>query len=160
MKTWIKRSLIGLAVVGTLFGGVAVWAHNHYRAGWHALSEQDGARMKEHLVKRVGKRLDLDAVQKAKLGTLADKLREQRNALVGSSTDPRTEVTGLIAGPTFDRAKAGSLIDTKVAALTGKSPEVVAALADFYDSLKPEQQAQVRQFVARGGHRGRHGQGG
>jgi hypothetical protein len=32
---------------------------------------------------------------------------------------------------------------------------VIAAMADFYDSLKPEQQAKVREFMARRG--GRHG---
>ena len=64
---------------------------------------------------------------------------------------------GLIAGSTFDRDKAKALIDAKVGAVNTQSPAVVAAMADFYDSLKPEQQAKVRDFLAsrgRGGHRG------
>ncbi|MDP3222303.1 MAG: Spy/CpxP family protein refolding chaperone [Rubrivivax sp.] len=161
MKTWIKRSLIGLAVAGTLFGGLAAFAHNSYRShGWQAMSAEDAAEMKTKVVDRVGKQLDLDAAQKAKLGLLADKMREQRNALVGSTTNPRAEIQSLMAGPVFDRNKATSLIQDKVGAVNSKSPEVVAAMANFYDSLKPEQQAKVREFMAKGGrgkHGGRHG---
>ena len=154
MKTWIKRTLIGLAAATTLFGGLAAWAHNHHGHGWRAMTEEDAARMKARVVEKVGSKLDLDAAQKAKLGVLADKLREQRNALVGSTTNPRAELQALMAGPTFDRSKASALIQDKVTAVNAKSPEVVAALADFYDSLKPEQQAKVREFMARRGHRG------
>ncbi len=50
------------------------------------------------MVERVGSRLDLDEAQKAKLGVLADQLRAQRNALVGSTTDPRAELQSLVAG--------------------------------------------------------------
>ena len=159
MKTWIKRSLIGLAVAGALFGGLAVWAHSHHRGDWHAMSEADALQMKARVIERVGSRLDLDAEQKARLGVLADKVRAQRNALMGSTTNPRAEVASLISGSRFDRAKATSLIQDKVGALNSKSPEVVAALADFYDGLKPEQQAKVRAFLTQGGGR-RHGHGG
>ena len=84
-------------------------------------------------------------------------LREQRNALVGNTSDPRAEMASLVAGPTFDRAKAKSLVEAKTGAITSKSPEVIAAMADFYDSLKPEQQAKVREFMAKRGHRGWRG---
>ena len=61
-----------------------------------------------------------------------------------------------MAGATFDRAKAKALIDDKTGADQSKSPELIAAIGDFYDSLKPEQQEKVREFMAR---RGRHGWG-
>ena len=154
MKTWLKRTLIGLAAATTLFGGLAAWAHNHHGHGWRTMTEEDAATMKARMVDKVGSKLDLDATQKAKLGVLADKLREQRNALVGSTTNPRAELQALMAGPSFDRNKATVLIQDKVGAVNAKSPEVINAMADFYDSLKPEQQAKVREFMARRGHRG------
>jgi periplasmic protein CpxP/Spy len=157
MKTWIKRTLIGLAAAATLFGGLAAWAHHHHGHGWRALSEQDAAQMKTRLVDKLGSKLDLDAAQKAKLGVLADKLREQRNALVEGSAEPRAELAAMMASTTFDRARAKSLIDAKLAAVNTQSPAVVAAMADFYDSLKPEQQAKVRDYLARSGRHGRHG---
>jgi periplasmic protein CpxP/Spy len=33
----------------------------------------------------------------------------------------------------------------------GKSPELIAAAGEFYDSLKPEQQQKVRDFMAKRG---------
>ena len=159
MKTWIKRTLIGLVGAAAVFGGLAAWAHNSpYRHGWQAMSAEDAATMKAKVIERVGSHLDLDAAQKAKLGVLADKLREQRNALVGTTADPRAELQGLVAGNTFDRARASALIQEKLAAVNTKSPEVVTAMADFYDSLKPEQQAKLREFMARHhGHERGHG---
>ena len=81
---------------------------------------------------------------------LADKLREQRAALVAGTPDPRAELQALVAGASFDRGRAKALVQSKTDALRSKSPEVIAAAADFYDSLKPEQQAKVRDFMSHG----------
>lgn len=160
MKTWLKRTLIGVFGATVLFGGLAACSHRgaHGGYGWHAMSEDDAAKMKARLIEKAGSRLELDEAQKAKLGVLADTLRAQRNALVGTTADPRAELQSLVAGPTFDRAKAKSLIEAKTGAITTQSPNVIAAMADFYDSLKPAQQAKLRELMAsrgRGwGHRG------
>jgi Spy/CpxP family protein refolding chaperone len=115
------------------------------------MTEQDAAAMKARIVQKVGRKLDLDEAQKGKLGALADALREQHNALVGSAADPRAELQRLVSGPRFDREAAGALVQAKVSAVNAKSPALVAAMADFFDSLKPAQQAQLREFVARRG---------
>jgi Spy/CpxP family protein refolding chaperone len=156
VKTWIRRTLIGLvSAIGlaAVLGTTACSSHSH-RHGWHAMGDEDAAKMKARLVDKAGSKLDLDAAQKTKLGVVFDKMREQRNALVGDTRDPRAELQGLVAGATFDRAKAQALVGTKTGAVQAKSPEVIAALADFYDSLRPEQQAKVREYLARGQRRG------
>jgi Spy/CpxP family protein refolding chaperone len=56
-------------------------------------------------------------------------------------------VQALVAGEKFDRARAQALVSEKTAAVNAKSPEVIAALGDFYDSLNPTQQAKVREFM-------------
>lgn len=154
---WVRRALIGLFGATILVGGLSACGHrgDHYGRGMQPMTEQDAAKFKSRMVERVAGKLDLDEAQKARLGIVADKLREQRNAFIGA-TDPRAEVQALIAGPAFDRAKARSLVDAKAAAVTGKSPEVIAAFGDFYDSLKPEQQQKVREFLSerRGWRRG------
>ena len=149
MKPWLKRTLVGVFGASVLFGGLAACSNRHhgYGHGWQALSEEDAANMKAKVVDRISGKLELDDAQKAKLGVLADKLREQRNALVAGG-DPRAEFASVIAGATFDRAKAKTLVDAKTGAISTKSPEVIGAMADFYDSLKPEQQAKVREFMA------------
>ena len=154
MKTWIKRTLFGLFATGALLGGLAACSHGVHRHGWHAMSDTDMAQMKTRLVDRAASKLDLDEAQKAKLGTLADQVQAQRKAFIGNTADPRAELQALMAGATFDRAKATALIEGKVGAVQTQSPAVVAALADFYDSLKPEQQAKLREFMAKRGHRG------
>ena len=50
-----------------------------------------------------------------------------------------------MAGEKFDRARALNLIDEKTRVVQVSSPEVITALADFYDSLNPTQQAEVRE---------------
>jgi Spy/CpxP family protein refolding chaperone len=156
-KPWMKRSLIGLAAIGTLFGGVAAWAHHRHGShfGWQAVSAAEAAPLKARVVEQVGRKLDLDEAQKAKLAVLADQLREGRNAVVTSTPDPRAELRGLVAGATFDRNKAGALVQAQVGAINAQSPALINAMADFYDSLKPEQQAKLRDFMARRGHHGR-----
>ena len=146
MKPWIKRTLFGLFGASLLIGGLSACGHRHDGQGWQASAEEQ-AKFKGKMVDRVSSKLDLNDDQKKKLGTLADKLQEQRAALVGKTTDPRAEVQALVAGDKFDKARAQALISDKTTAISSKSPEVVTAMADFYDSLKPEQQAKVREFM-------------
>ena len=156
MKRWLKRTLIGVFGASVLFGGLAACSHRYHHGGdWNSMSDEDVAKRKAWMIDRVSGRLDLDDAQKAKLGALADQLRAQRQALVGG-TDPRTEIRSLVAGNTFDRAKAKAFIDGKTQTIQTKSPELIAALGDFYDSLKPEQQQKVRDFMSRGHHGWRH----
>ena len=152
MKTWIKRTLIGLFGAGVLFGSLAACSHGpRHGHGWQAMSEEDAAKMKSRIVEKVAGRLDLDEAQKARLGVLADRLREQRNALVAGG-NPREQFRSLVSGSTFDRTGAKALVDAKTEALHTGSPAVIAAFGDFYDGLRPEQQAKLREFLNRGRH--------
>jgi len=150
MRPWIKRTLYGVFGATIVLGGLSACGHRH-EGGWR-MSAEEQAKFRDKMVDRVSGKLDLDAAQKQKLGALADRLREQSAALRGNTADPRAAVQALVAGDKFDRARAQALVSEKTAAVNGKSPEVIAAAADFYDSLKPEQQAKVRGFMER-----RHG---
>ncbi|KNZ33583.1 MAG: hypothetical protein AD742_05295 [Methylibium sp. NZG] len=153
MKAWIKKTLLGLFGVSLLVGGLSACGHRHHGGGMSQVSAEDAAKWRERMLERAGKELQLDAAQKQKLGVVFDKMREQRNALVGSTTNPRAEIGTLIAGATFDKAKAQTLIEQKTGALREKGPEVIAATADFFDTLKPEQQQKVREFLNKRGGR-------
>ena len=155
MKSWIKRTLFGLAGVSIALGGLAACGHRHEGHGWQ-MNAEESAKFRGKMVDRVAGKLDLNADQKKRLTTLADKLHEQRSALAGQGGDPRVQVQALVAGEKFDRMKAQALVTEKTAAVNGKSPEVITALADFYDSLNPTQQQKVRDFMQhrRGWHRG------
>ncbi|MBP6899702.1 MAG: Spy/CpxP family protein refolding chaperone [Burkholderiaceae bacterium] len=159
MKTWMRRSLIGGALLSVLalVGGLAACSHRPHGPGF-ALSDAEAQQWRERMVERIGQRMDLDAAQKARLATLGEALDGQRKALMPRAADgqpgaPRRELQALIAGPQFDRAAAQALLDGKTQAVREQGPKVLTAAADFYDSLRPEQQQQLRQALAEGRHR-------
>jgi periplasmic protein CpxP/Spy len=156
MKTWIKRSLIAVGVSTVLLGTLAACGSHHSRGPW---SDAQITEMRGKAIERISRKLDLTAAQKPKLEALADALMAQRQALRSSpggtaGAEPRGELKALIAGSTFDRSKAQALLQGKTAAVQAQGPKVVDAMADFYDSLTPAQQAQVREMMDKRGGRG------
>lgn len=150
MKRWFKRTLLVTLGSALIAGGLSACGHGGMHGDWRG-GEAGAAQMRDRILERAGQELQLDATQKQRLGVLLDKLHDQRTALMGP-TDPRSQFQTLIAGPSFDRSGAQALVDAKTAALRERSPEVIAAAGDFFDGLRPEQQARVREFLAR-----RHG---
>ncbi len=150
MKPWIKKSLIGFASATVLLGGLtACGSRGHHGEGW---STERVSEVRGKVVEKISGKLELDVAQKQKLGALADQIIASRTAFRGESADPRTEFKALIAGEKFDRSKAQTMLDQKTQAIQGNAPQTINALADFYDSLNPEQQKQVREKLER-----RHG---
>lgn len=164
MKVWIKRSLAGVLGASVLFGGLSACAApgfgggGHGRGDWSQHSPEERAARQAKMVERIASRLELDATQKAKLDTLASTLQAQRAAVMGG-TPPRAEMQSLIAGSSFDRNRAQVLLQQKTQAMQAGGPQVINAMADFYDSLRPDQQQKVREFMNRRGGRGGHHHG-
>lgn len=152
MKTWIKRSLIGLAASAPLAGGLAGCGHRHHEWTAAPLRAEDAAKWRARLIERAGKELQLDDAPRVKLGLAFDRLRERRDALAGGIADPRAELRAMLGGERFDRGRAQAWIDRNADALRGNAPQTVGALADFYDSLRPEQQARLREWLDKRGH--------
>ncbi|WP_349745024.1 Spy/CpxP family protein refolding chaperone [Roseateles cavernae] len=142
-KRSLKRALLALAGVGVLGFGAA--ACSHHRG--HDFSDSDRAEMRERLLSRASSKLDLDAAQRQRLDALLAQLSAQRQALVGPAGSPRQQLQALMTGPTFDQTAARQLVDSKTELLRQQSPELIAALAAFYDGLRPEQQAQLRELM-------------
>ena len=145
MKPWIKRTLIGLTGATILVGGLTACGS---RGGHHSGGDWSAERVTEmrgKVIEKVSSKLELNEAQKQKLGVLADEMIASRTAMRGQSADPRTEMKALIAGDKFDRARAQSLLEQKTQVVQGQGPKVIAAMADFYDSLNPAQQKLVRE---------------
>ena len=156
MKTWIKRTLIGLTTATVVLGGLtACGSRGDHARGW---SEERVTEMRGKAIERISSKLELNAEQKAKLAVLADEMIASRKAFRGESANPRADMAALIAGDKFDRSKAQQLLDQKLQAAQGNGPKMLAAFGDFYDSLNPEQQRQVREKLDKRGH-GRWGRG-
>lgn len=147
MKPWIKRTLVGLFGASIMVGGLTACSSGAHRHG--PMSPEKMAEVRAKVVDRVSSKLNLNDAQKQKLNVLADKMQAQRSAFMGQAADPRAEVQAIVAGDKFDRARAQSLLDEKTRAIQASSPEVITALADFYDSLNPGQQQKVRDLMQR-----------
>ena len=162
-KTWLKRTLLGVAVSTALLGSLA--AYSAEGVGFHhgPPSAEDMAQHQAAMLAHIGKTLNLDANQSAKLQVLATTLHAGHAALAGGAVNPHDRMKALIAGNTFDRAGAQQLVNEKVAAIQTNSPALIAAAGDFFDSLNATQQEQVRAFAAKhhgfgpGGMHGHHG---
>ena len=149
MKTWIKRSLMGFTGVAIAVGSLAACGTRHHERG--PMSPEKITEVRGKVVNRITSKLDLNAEQQQKLNVLADKVQAQRLAMIGQTTNPRAEMQALVSGDKFDRARALHLLDEKTRAVQVSSPDVINALADFYDSLNPTQQQKVRDFMQRRG---------
>lgn len=155
-RRYFKRTLMGAVAATLLVGGLSACGHREQPFGAN-ISPEQYAQKRDKMVNKAASKLDLNEDQKKRLATLGDKLFEQRTVLMGKTTDPRAEMKALVASDKFDKTGAQNWVTEKTTALQTKSPEVIAALADFYDSLNPAQQQKVREFMeARRGwwHRG------
>lgn len=156
MRTWIKNTLIAALGASLAFGGMAFATSRGMDCGWHGgpMSEADAAKFREKIVDRAASELALDATQRQNLVALADTLHAQRQAMMAGG-NMREQFQALIAGERFDAARAQTLVLEKTEGVRNASPAVIAAASTFYDSLRPEQQQKLRDFMAsRGGHRG------
>ena len=153
MRRWFKRSLIGLFGATLVVGSLSGCSSYRHHGNW---SEADVGQIRTKILDRAGKELELDATQKERLAVLADTIQAQRAAFRAGG-EPHTELQSLVAGTRFDREKAQALVEAKTGAVRAKSPEVIAAAADFYDSLRPDQQQKVRDFMNRRRGWGRQG---
>ena len=147
MKPWIKKSLMGIFGASIAVGGLTACSSSHHHRG--PMSTEKMAEVRGKAVARVSSKLDLNEAQKQQLHVLADKMEAQRAAVIGKAGDPRAEVQALVAGDKFDRARAQALLEEKTRAVQASSPDVIKALADFYDSLDPGQQQKVREMMLR-----------
>jgi protein CpxP len=166
-KTWLKRTLLGVAVSTALLGTVAAYSQG---AGFHhgPPTPEQRAQHEAMMLTHIGTKLNLDANQAAKLKVLADLFMSQHTPPV-AGTDPHAAAKALIAGNTFDRAGAQQLLNQHIAKMQTNGPALINATGDFYDSLNATQQQEVRDLAAKhhgffglggmgpGGARGHHG---
>jgi Spy/CpxP family protein refolding chaperone len=147
-KRKLLRSLFAFGA-GSRFGRHG--CHGCHRGA--ELTPEQSAEQRGWIVNRITDKLGLNAEQKPLLAALIDHANAQRQAMAGSTTDPRAELRSWLAGAKFETELAQALINDKVDKLQTQSPAMLARLAAFYDSLNPAQQQLVRD-VMDGGRRG------
>jgi periplasmic protein CpxP/Spy len=148
MKSWIKR--ITLVSLGTLVAvtGLAACTHRGFERAHNGITDTELATYRERVIGRATRKLDLDATQQAKLAILFNALAAQRTAL-NRIANTESSMQSLLVSEKFDRKKAQTLVDDFSGTVNLASPTLINATADFYDSLKPEQQATLRRMLGK-----------
>ena len=136
MKPLIK--IISIASL-LIFSAVAFTGCGH----WY--KHKSPEKKAEWIVNEIQEELDLNDAQMIKLNELKVIALDMRKALKESHAKHREDVASLLAEETLDQNKLQSMIDNKIDYFSKKSPEVVQALAGFYDSLSLEQQTKLRE---------------
>lgn len=143
MKRITKFAIIGTGAL--LLVGSFTACHRHREPEQRA----------EWMMEKVSKELKLDQAQQEKLKTLSDEMLAVRKAMKKEFGNGREQLLALIDQPKLDQAKVLGMIQSHTQTINQRAPKIVAAMGDFYDSLSPEQQTEVRQFVKE--HHEHHG---
>ena len=132
MKT---RNKIIIATVSSivLICGISACAHHR--------SPEDRA---DYMVDKISDNLELTTPQITQLEQLKDELLASRQLMQAERNLVYAELNELISQPTLDQQRALKLVQDRTESIKQKAPQVIAALAEFYDSLNPEQQAAMR----------------
>lgn len=101
----------------------------------------------EWIVQKVSKELELNSIQQDKLVHLKDEFLSLRNELRDDRAQLRTDVLALLQQPTLDRDKANAMVSGQLATVSARSPAIIDAVANFYDSLNDMQRSELREFI-------------
>ena len=123
-------SALGIAVA------VAGCGHGmrHHESGDYAIRH----------IEKLGKELNLNGAQTAKLNAVTETLRKGRDTMRGKHEERQKAMLALLDQPKLDRQRALGLVQETTRDINDRAPEVVAVMGDFYDSLTPPQQQKLR----------------
>ncbi|QPJ61950.1 MAG: hypothetical protein G3M70_08715 [Candidatus Nitronauta litoralis] len=136
MKT--AASVVGLLVSGLFLMGTAVGCGHR-----HVSPEQRA----DHIVEKIKDKLDLNEEQTSKLVIAKNEILKVRQEMKAQRTQTRTDFFEMLEQPKLDQDRILSLVKEKTRTVNEKAPEVVVALAGFFDSLTPEQQKTLREKI-------------
>lgn len=134
-----KRTIIYITGGALLTLGVVACNHGmHYGS-----AEERG----EWIVEKVSKELELNQVQQARLVEVKDEFLNIRMTMRSDREKTRTDVLAMLQQPTMDRDKANAIVGQHIETINARSPVIIDAIGNFYDSLDDAQRAELRGFL-------------
>ena len=145
MTMGIKRiaavSIVSVALLGA--GSVAVFADGGWKKG-------EGCHG-DNMSKKMSKKLDLNDEQLAQFEGLMGEFKDFRQSMFEDKNQTKADINALLSAPKFDREKALTLMmeraKNKVVTVEKEAPDLVNAMAEFSDSLNPEQKEKFSKMV-------------
>jgi Spy/CpxP family protein refolding chaperone len=125
-------------VAGLFIGASAVFAFS----GYHKSEEKA-----EYIVYKITKKLDLNEAQQEKLNLAKDAMLEMRRSMRSEKRSMVADIQAILGSDTLDQQLILDNITKKTDMVREQAPDVVAAVADFYNSLDMEQQEKIRKKV-------------
>jgi protein CpxP len=141
METAMNKTRLALIAGAVVLAGALSACNPHH------FNKEDRAEHAAWIVESIGRKLDLNDAQKAKLDIVKTRLLAAREEADTRRDADAKEIVALLSQPTFDRARAEALVQSHTRAIETKAAEVIAAFGDFYDSLTPAQQQKLRERV-------------
>ena len=136
----LSKRIIIFVIGGTLLTATVV-ACNH---GMHfGTAEERG----EWMAQKVSKELELNARQQDTLAELKDEFLSLRKELRDDRLQLKTDVLAMLQQPTLDRDKANAIVNGQLATINARSPVIIDAIANFYESLDDAQRSELREFI-------------
>jgi len=134
-----RRTLIYMTGGVLLAAGVV--ACNH---GMHYGSADERG---EWMVQKVSKELELNEKQQARLAEVKDEFLDVRRTMHYEREQTRADVLAMLEQPTLDRDKANTIVSQHMTTINSRSPVIIDAIGNFYDSLDDAQRAELRAFI-------------
>ena len=130
-----RRNIIFMT--GGVLLTVGVVACNH---GVHFGSAEERG---EWMVQKVTNELELDQTQQARLAAVKNEFLDMRKSMRSDREQTRTDVLAMLKQPTLDRGKANAIVGQYIEKVNSRSPVIIDAIGDFYDSLDDAQRAEL-----------------
>ncbi|MDX2422168.1 MAG: Spy/CpxP family protein refolding chaperone [Amphritea sp.] len=133
-----RNKIIIAAVTSIALVGGGLTACNHHR------SPEERA---DYMMEKITSKLELTAPQMSQLEQLKNELLDVRQTMLAERDTVHNAVNELLNQPILDQQRALKLAQDRTETINQKAPQVIAAFADFYDNLNPEQQTMLREKV-------------
>ncbi|UCB55006.1 MAG: Spy/CpxP family protein refolding chaperone [Thiotrichales bacterium] len=134
-----KRSIILVTGGALLVAGVVACNHGMYFGS----AEERG----EWMVEKVTRELELNRLQQDKLTAVKDEFLDLRRTMRSDREQTRTDVLAMLQQPTLDRDRANTIVAQYVDKVSARSPRIIDAVGNFYDSLDDEQREELTGFI-------------
>lgn len=118
----------------------------------HGSPEERGAK----LVDKVANKLELTDAQTSDLTVVKNELLEFRTTVKSQKEKTKADIVAMLEQPVLDRVQAAAIVNGYVETINDQSPEIIAALGNFYDGLDESQRAELREFVNKHHERHKH----
>jgi len=136
LHTKILLVIVSGAVITGVFAGCKGAFFNH--------SPEKKA---EWIVEEITDTLELSDIQIEKLNQLKVYALNLRGEMKERHESTYQDFISVLSKPTIDQEKLLSMVKQKTQIVEDKSPEIIAMLADFYDSLNTEQQQKILEEI-------------